>query len=1258
PLAGNTAGAAGDITISVPTLQLTNNSRIGAASRTNGGPTGDITIDVNELDIRNSLISTSSENDVQTAGNIIIQANDSIFIDGGIENTIEVGGGGGGDRSGGILAEATLGGDAGTVTLSAPQLTVNNNGAILTSTISGVGGNLQLQDINNLSINNGRISASTQTGTAGSIQINSGEPAATRIALQGNNGEISARADREGGSAGGVQLNSRTLQLSDGASISTTNISSSTGGSVQLTAIDVLELSNGSGITASTQTGRAGSVQMNTGQNAASRVNVQGGSEIAARADAASGQAGDVQLNSREVTVRDNANISTSNISSPTGGSVQLTGIELLDLNNRGAIATSTQTGQAGSIQVNVGQNVANRISVQGGSEIAARAESRGGQAGDVQLNSQMIELDNAAISTTNVSGAAGSNIQLANVDTLTLRNGQITASTQDGQGGSITIDTATTTLSSASNIDASTSGRGNAGAIAVTARDALTIQDNSTLSTTTTGAGNAGNLDISTTQLTLQNNGQITASTTAAGRAGSITIRDAEQVSLVNQSTISTALEPGATVDPSAQPGNISIQTQALSLENNSEITASTAGIGSAGIIEVLDADTIALNNSRISTAINQGATAPQSSSITLNTRSLALANNSDITASTAGQGNAGTITIPNAEQITLSNSTIATTVGPTGIGQGGNIDIETNTLELGNRAQITSSTAGQGNAGQVGITTATATLGNQSQITTSTSGQGNAGQIGINATDAIALRQGSQITTAVRSGAIGNADRVILQTPDLSLRSNSAISAATNGTGNAGSIRVLDANQISLDNSRISTSLGRNAIAQEAGNINLQTNRLLLNNNASITATTAGDGDGGQIRIREANAVSLDDSQISTAIRQGATATTPGSIRINTDALQLTNGANIIASTAGEGSAGQIQIQAGDRVILDSSTIATEVESTATATQPGSIEIDTGLLRLTNAASITASTDGIGDAGEIVLNVNDLEMSDRAQITSQSTTLPNVFTNNSGQNLGQNRQRHSRNGLARVNDSTRANAGDITITIANDLQMSDSDISTQSAAFAGGEITISARDIRLNGDSDIRTNVASGSDNGGNITLTADSIIAFDDSDIVSSAAGGSGGNITLDTPIFFGEALQINAPGETDFNDRVDINATGQVSGTIITPDVSFIQNSLNNLPEGVINTETLIANSCVVRSEDGGSTFLITGSGGLRDRPNVPHLSNYATGEVQTIPDDAPVDELSWQRGDSIIEAEAVYQLPNGEWIVSHDCPSGS
>ena len=183
------------------------------------------------------------------------------------------------------------------------------------------------------------------------------------------------------------------------------------------------------------------------------------------------------------------------------------------------------------------------------------------------------------------------------------------------------------------------------------------------------------------------------------------------------------------------------------------------------------------------------------------------------------------------------------------------------------------------------------------------------------------------------------------------------------------------------------------------------------------------------------------------------------------------------------------------------------------------------------------------------------------------------------------------------------------------------------------------------LQGGSDITTNSLG---DGGNITIGGTAIIAFDDSDIISSSGSAVGGNITLTR--LFSEPTPPGSALNFDGNNQVDVNASGAIaSGTITTPDTSFLQNSLADLPEGILNTESLIAGSCVARNDDGSSSFNITGSEGLRDRPG-NSTTGYDTGDAQPIP------EEGWQPGDLIVEPQGVYQLPDGELVLSHACQS--
>ncbi|MGF1496835.1 MAG: hypothetical protein ACFB8W_08425 [Elainellaceae cyanobacterium] len=574
--------------------------------------------------------------------------------------------------------------------------------------------------------------------------------------------------------------------------------------------------------------------------------------------------------------------------------------------------------------------------------------------------------------------------------------------------------------------------------------------------------------------------------------------------------------------------------------------------------------------------------------------------------------------------EVVFLSDSSINTTVNRNGIGQGGTITIQTGQLEMGDRSQLTSSTAGQGDSGQVIVT----------------------------ASESIFLSGNSEITTAVRRNATGDSQQIVLQTPELTLRGNSQISAATLGDGNAGSIDISGADTVRLTNSSISTAINRNGNATEPSNITLDTRSLQLNNNANITASTAGQGNAGNITIENAEEVSLTGSAIASEVLPTARGR-GGTLNINANLLNLSDQSSITASTQGRGRAGDIFITGvdvnGDR--------ASQIRSTTSRNRDaGDITIVTS-----NSVSLDGNSTGIfanteqnstGDGGNIAVHTQHLNLTNRAEISSES--LGEGIAGNIDIQADEKLQLEN----GRIATSATQSAGGAIEIVAGDIFLSGtSDIitSVESGVDSGGNIDISANDIRLRDDSDIRTNVSGGTGDGGNIVVSANSIIAFDDSDIISSAPQGRGGDITLDTAAYFGEnfnPVSFEADPDTlEGNDRADINATGAVTGTVALPDTSFIQNSLSDLPAGLINTEALIANSCVARNEDGSSTFVITGAGGLPLRPGDLAPSPYPTGEVRVVPDD---NSQSWQPGDPIIEPDGVYQLPNGELILSHQC----
>ncbi|NJO64776.1 MAG: hypothetical protein HC836_43585, partial [Richelia sp. RM2_1_2] len=96
----------------------------------------------------------------------------------------------------------------------------------------------------------------------------------------------------------------------------------------------------------------------------------------------------------------------------------------------------------------------------------------------------------------------------------------------------------------------------------------------------------------------------------------------------------------------------------------------------------------------------------------------------------------------------------------------------------------------------------------------------------------------------------------------------------------------------------------------------------------------------------------------------------------------------------------------------------------------------------------------------------------------------------------------------------------------------------------------------------------------------------------------------------------------------------------------------------LPQTAIDTNALIANSCIARrNQQQNGSFFITGSGGLPARPGDASLPSYSTGDVQPIPAESttlPTQTRPWQIGDPVIEPSGVYELPNRKLVLGKEC----
>ncbi len=162
------------------------------------------------------------------------------------------------------------------------------------------------------------------------------------------------------------------------------------------------------------------------------------------------------------------------------------------------------------------------------------------------------------------------------------------------------------------------------------------------------------------------------------------------------------------------------------------------------------------------------------------------------------------------------------------------------------------------------------------------------------------------------------------------------------------AGGIRLNAIEAINLNDSEILIFVLPGAVGN-SGNVDISTNSLLINNGGQINITTAGQGNAGNVNINVVNSVRL--SQLSPAGFQSAIFS--------------------IAGNNAQGNAGNINISAGELYLNDYSGLSTVLREGAIG-KAGDINITTGQLTFADFSVLNAATFGQGDSGNISVKVN----------------------------------------------------------------------------------------------------------------------------------------------------------------------------------------------------------------------------------------------------------------------------------------------
>lgn len=378
-----------------------------------------------------------------------------------------------------------------------------------------------------------------------------------------------------------------------------------------------------------------------------------------------------------------------------------------------------------------------------------------------------------------------------------------------------------------------------------------------------------------------------------------------------------------------SQEIGGISIAARRLQLQEGSQISASTLGTGQGGDLTIRASESVELVGARSdispgsklfviagfapSSLITRTEGSGNAANLTIETRQLIVERGASISASTLGDGKGGTIAIQASDSVTLSGPSPIASLGTglfaqaiSGKGSGGSLLVETHTLTIQNIANISASTFSAGDAGDVTIRASEIILtrrpdlpnGGALSVQSLRGSTGQGGNLTID-TDRLTINGGSQISVGARTGAAGRGgslnviarDAVEVSGKSANGQLSSALFGRGEGSGGAGDVRIETGRLIVADGAEITVS---GTGTGSAGNLEILADSIALQNNGSISATSAA-GDRGNITLQARQVQLLDRSNISTNATGNATG---GNISIDTDTLVALTNSNITAN------------------------------------------------------------------------------------------------------------------------------------------------------------------------------------------------------------------------------------------------------------------------------------------------------------------------------------------------------------------------
>ncbi|AFZ18067.1 two-partner secretion domain-containing protein [Allocoleopsis franciscana] len=382
-------GNGGNLNIRATDSMIVSDRGIVSAVSTGIGAGGNIAINTKNLTVQNNSIVGTGSNNQDNAGSITVRNSESVTVSNrSVISSLFYGSGAGANLDietgnltisdgSGVLTSSAGQGNAGNLNVrAANSVNVINNGILSTGTLgTGAGGNLAIETKNLNILTSGKVFTSSLDASTFDFSIldpniyspasvelirNSVNAAAQGNFTQGNSGNLTVTATDSvnvatngllstqaygKASAGNLAVTTGQLTLQDAGTISTTSFGEGFGGNIQLQA-NSLSLNNDGRISSRSQgANRAGNISINVRDNLQSSRG-----DILATSVQSGG--GDININARDVRLRNSSLISSSVFNSTGGGgNITINSETFLALEDSDILANA-DAGPGGNIRI------------------------------------------------------------------------------------------------------------------------------------------------------------------------------------------------------------------------------------------------------------------------------------------------------------------------------------------------------------------------------------------------------------------------------------------------------------------------------------------------------------------------------------------------------------------------------------------------------------------------------------------------------------------------------------------------------------------------------------------------------------------------------------------------------------------------------------------------------------------------------------------------------------------------------------------